>query len=166
MVRLSLTLLAVTIAAGSVRADHFAIELKVQVGKAVKTARTETIALGAKPKAREVLRARAGDRVKVNWSLTNTDARAAVKNVLVYFFAVREEELGQKNVPALTAGVVAQSALTMDFNPKDVARGELNFVIDRPGPYLVRVETRGAAAGAARHEHFAALEILVEEGSP
>src|SRR5713101_3196862 len=101
------------------RADHFAIDLKVQAGKESKTAQAETAALGSKAKKRAVLNAKVGDRITVKWTMTNSDAKTAVKNVLVHFFAVKLEEIGQKTTPKLDKGVVAESALVMDFNPKD-----------------------------------------------
>src|SRR6266852_5067898 len=101
------------------RADHFAIDLKVQAGKESKTAQTETAALGLKAKKRAVLNAKVGDRITVKWTMTNSDAKTAVKNVLVHFFAVKLEEIGQKTTPKLDKGVLAESALVMDFNPKD-----------------------------------------------
>lgn len=144
------------------RADHFAIDLKVQAGKNSKSAQEETASLGSKAKKRMVLNAKVGDRIVVKWTLTNKNAKTAVKNVLVHFFAVKQEELGQKTTPKLDKGVVAESALVMDFNPKDKTHGELSFVVDRPGPYLLRVETIGAAIGDSGHEHFAALDLLVK----
>jgi len=143
-------------------AADFAIELKVQAGKKVLSAREEKSDIGATPRKREVLRLKAGDRVQVRWTMINRD-KAAIKNVLVHFFAVKEAELGQKIQPKLDKGVQAESALVMDFNPKDKATGELAFIVAQPGPYLLRLETIGAAVGERGQEFFAALELLVEE---
>jgi len=146
-----------------VRADHFTVELKAQVGKSALTAITETASLGTIAKKRGVLQIKAGERITVHWRLKNDDAKASLKDVLVHFFAVREMELGQKTTPKLNKDVAAETALTMDFNPKDTAKGELSLTLERAGPYLLRIETIGAAVGADGHEHFAALEILVQE---
>ena len=162
MARITLAVCLAIITSPLARADHFSIDLKVQAGKNSKTAKTETAALGLKAKKRDVLRAKAGDRIIVKWTMTNADAKSAVKNVLVHFFAVKLEEIGQKTTPKLDKGVVAESALVMDFNPKDKTQGELSFIIDRAGPYLLRLETIGAAIGDSGHEHFAALDLLVK----
>jgi hypothetical protein len=161
MIRVTFFVCVVSTAAGQARADHFSIDLKVQAGKESKTAQAETASLGSKAKKREVLHAKVGDRITVQWTMTN-NAKMAVKNVLVHFFAVKQGEIGQKTTPKLDKGVVAESALVMDFNPKDKTKGELSFVIDRAGPYLLRLETIGAAIGDSGHEHFAALDLLVK----
>jgi hypothetical protein len=145
-----------------VRAHHFTIDLTAQAGDASKTARAETAAPGIKPKARVLLRVKAKGLVTVRWTLTNSDAKATFKNVTVHFVAVRQEKLGQATMPKLNRGVVAETALTMDFKPRDSTKGELAFTMDAPGPYLLRLETIGAAVGPDGHEHFAALDLLVE----
>jgi hypothetical protein len=143
------------------RADHFAIELEARAGKESKTAHTEAVALGATPKPRPVLEVKAGERVTVKWTLRCTDPKETYKDVVVHFFAVKEEKTGQQAVPKLDRDVTAESALTMDFKPKDANDGELSLTIDRPGSYLLRVETIGAAVGLEGHEHFAALDLVV-----
>ena len=95
--------------------------------------------------------------------MTNRD-KAVAKNVLVHFFAVKEDELGQKIQPKLDKGVQAETALVMDFNPKDQAKGEVKL-LRRPAPGLICfVWKRSAAATGDRgSEFFAALELLAED---
>jgi hypothetical protein len=144
------------------KAHHFAIDLKARASKESRTAQAEMLAPGVKAKPRAVLHVKAGQRVAVQWTLTNTDRAATYKEVLVHFFVVKEDQVGQQLVPKLLKGVVAESALTMDFRPGDRNRGELSFVIDQPGDYLLRLETIGAAVGADGHEHYAALDVVVK----
>lgn len=163
--RLKCILLAmplILLCGGRLAAGDFGIELKVLVGKKSLTASEEKADFGTKPGKRAVLKIQAGDRVEVRWVMTNRD-KAMAKNVLVHFFAVKEEELGQKVQPKLDKGVLTETALVMDFNPKDQAKGELNFTVAQAGPYLLRLETIGAATGDRGSEFFAALELLVEE---
>ncbi len=141
---------------------EFKIDLKVEVGSASKTVHAETAALGVKPRPREVLQAKARSKIAVRWTLTNADSKKTFKNVVVHFVAVKEEMLGQRNIPKLNKGVAAESALTMDFGPRDATRGELSFTIDTAGSYLVRLETIGAAAGDEGQEYFAALDLAIE----
>jgi hypothetical protein len=143
------------------RADHFAIDLEARAGKESKTAHAEAAALGATPKPRPVLEVKAGERVTVKWTLRCTDPKETYKDVVVHFFAVKEEKTGQQAVPKLDRDVTAESALTMDFKPKDANDAELSFTVDRPGSYLLRLETIGAAVGLEGHEHYAALDLVV-----
>jgi hypothetical protein len=143
-------------------APSFAIDLKLQSATASKTAHAEVSALGVKPMPRQVLHVKAGERLRVEWALANIDAGKSFKNVVVHFMAIKEDSLNQLQVPRLDKGLAAESALTMDFAPKDTARGALNFAIDVPGFYLVRIETRGVATNGNDEEYFAALDLVVE----
>ncbi len=142
-------------------AEPFAIDLEVRCGKVKKTAHAESAAPGVKPQKRDILEIKAGDQVRVNWKLRSTDPKATLKDITIHFFAVKEERAGQRTVPKLDKGVVAESALSMDFGPKDKNEGALSFIIDEPGCYLLRLETIGATAGPAGHENFAALDVKV-----
>jgi hypothetical protein len=157
-----LTVLGGWLVAASVgKAETFSIDLEVQAGKKGPKAKAETRVVGEKPKPRVVVKAKAGETIKVHWVLRNTDPKATVKDVLVHFFAVREEKVGQAAVPKLGKDVAAESALTMDFPPKDSAEGNLSFTITRKGAYLIRLETIGALRGQDGHEVFAALDLVV-----
>jgi hypothetical protein len=100
--------------------------------------------------------------VKVKWVLTNSHAKDSFKDVVVHFFAVKEDEAGQKVVPQLGKSVTVESASTVDFRPGDKTRAELTFTIDTPGAYLLRLETIGAAIDPGGHEHYAALDVVVQ----
>jgi hypothetical protein len=159
---LSLVIYACTLAPAPARAHHFAIDLDVSSGKEKKTAHAEELGLGSKPKARAVVAIKAGATVKVKWKLSNIDAKATYKDVTVHFFVVKEQMLGQAFVPKLLPkDMVAESALTMDFKPKDKNEGELTFTIASAGSYMLRLETIDAAVGKDGHEHFAALDLEV-----
>jgi hypothetical protein len=146
---------------GTARADHFTIDLGVQAGKVSQTAHAEMAAIGVKPKERAILEVKAGERISVKWALASAAPKETVKDVTVHFFVVKEEKAGQQIVPKLDRDVIAESALTMDFKPKDKTKGELSFTIEKAGAYLLRLETIGAAAGTDGHEHFAALDLVV-----
>ncbi len=143
----------------SARADDFAIDLEARQGKASRTAHAGQLAIGARAKPRGLLVVKAGERVTVKWTLTRTASKEVVKDVVVHLFVVKEEKAGQRAVPKLDRDVLAETAMTMDFNPKDRAHGDLTFSIEKPGTYLLRLETIGAARGPEGHEHFAALDV-------
>jgi hypothetical protein len=145
----------------AVAAEPFVIDLEVHCGKASKTAHAESAAVGAKPKERPLLEVKAGDKITAHWKLSGADAKAKIEDVTVHFVAVGEEQANQPPSRKMVKGVVAESALIMDVGPKDINESELSFTIDKPGYYLVRVETIDAVAGGAAHDSFAALDVKV-----
>lgn len=164
MSRLLLSLAALAGVFGSrvVAEEPFTIDLTVSVGKASKAVHAESAAPLAKHKERETLDAKAGARITVKWKLVNVDPKATIKDVTVHFYAAQAENAGQAAIKNLGKAVVAESALNMDFTPKETNEGELNFSIDKPGLYLLRLETIGAVAGPGGHEEFAALDVRVK----
>jgi hypothetical protein len=145
----------------AVASEPFAIDLEVRCGKASKTAHAESAAVGARAEERPLLEVKAGDKITVQWKLRGADAKAKIEDVTVHFVAVGEEQTNQPPSRKMVKGVLAESALIMDVGPKDVNESELSFTIDKPGYYLVRVETIGAVAGGAAHDDFAALDVKV-----
>ena len=140
-------------------AEPFTIDLEVHSGKASKTAHAESAAPDAKPAPRGVLEIKAGDRVTVQWKLSGADPKAKLEDVTIHFYAVKEEKPGQPAAAKLTKGVVAETALTMDFGAEAKNESELTFTIAKPGSYLFRLETIGAAMGLDGHEDFSAIDV-------
>jgi hypothetical protein len=145
------------------RADHFTINLKVETSAGSRTVHAQAATLGgAKSPSRPLLEGASGKPIAIHWTLTSTERSETFKDVLVHFFIVKEEKAGQQVVPKLDKQVEVESALTMDFKPGDKSQGEQTFQIDKPGVYLVRLETVGAAVGGDGHEHFAALDLVIK----
>jgi hypothetical protein len=149
-----------------VRADHFTIDLEVKGPKAGRTvhaeaAATEPLDLGAKPKLRAVLEVQAGDTIAIKWTLTSTAPKETVKDVLVHFYAVKIDKAGDRPPPKLDKGVLLETALTMDFKPKDKSEGELNLLVDKAGVYLLRLETSYKPVDPEAHQPFATLDLIV-----
>jgi hypothetical protein len=140
--------------------EAFTIELKVETSGSSQTAHADPIALGAVPKARKVLKGKVGVPLKISWTVTSAGAKTEMKNILVHFFTVKEQKLGQQNTPKLTKDVTAESAVSLDFAPGDKSKGSLTFTVDQPGFYLMRLETIGAPEG---QDCFAALDLAIQE---
>jgi len=155
---------------GPARADQFTIDLEVKGPKATRTVHAEKAgpadlsALGTKPKPREILEVHAGDKITIKWTLTSTEPKETVKDVVVHFYAVKINKAGDSPPAKLNKDVLLESALTMDFKPKDKNEGELSLQVDKPGVYFLRLEpllkARGAAADADDHEYFANLDVV------
>src|SRR5260370_13050540 len=146
-----------------VRAEHAKITVDVIAPGGQQTALVDQTppAWGKNP--RPVQKAKAGEPIKINWTLTNVYPHKTLTNVVVHFFIVKVKKAGQKEAPDLNGEVVQESAFEMDFKPGAKA-GQRNTVrIDEPGGYLVRVETRQTGND---HEHFAAIDLVVEARSP
>lgn len=142
-------------------ASDMELTLQVKAGEqVVSTERTYEQPSETKPQPRAVFTSRGAETLVVTWTVKNTGEEEKYEDVLIHCFVVREEEAGQENVPDL-ADPVQESALTMDFKPGGSASGEFSLIIDKPGAYLVRVETRNMLATHG-HEHYAALDLVRE----
>ena len=98
--------------ARAVRAEHFDIKL-VAAGPDGVT--QQAFADQAPPPAglnpRPVLKARAGDRITVQFIMTNVYPHGTAKGAGVHYYVVPESRLGQNTVPALNSGVVTEAPL-------------------------------------------------------
>jgi len=114
---------------------------------------------------RPTLKARAGEAVKIQWMMTNVYPHKTLENVVVHFYVAREGTAGQKAVPDLgiEANVVLESAIEMDFKPGAKAGARTTIRVDKPGTYLIRIESRQTQSD---HEHFAAVDLIVEADKP
>jgi len=159
------------------RADEFQVTLQIQQGKHKVQATSELPAgeqtgVSAKKRLNIKPRLNIGDRNKtrprllfhvhanqtvwVSWQVTQTGSSKTFKDLLVHVFAVKEAKAGQRQVPKLTKHTAYESALTMDFKPKDRAQGRFQLKFEQPGTYLVRAETIGLANKLGREFHAAA----------
>ena len=114
---------------------------------------------------RPVLKVKAGKPIKIQWMLTNVYPHKTLENVVVHFYVAKERKAGQEATPDLSveADVVFESAIEMDFKPSAKAGARNTLRIDKPGAYLVRIESRQTNSD---HEHFAAIDLVVEEEKP
>jgi len=143
-------------------ASDFEIHLSVKSdGQETRTERTDESPTRSRKLTRPVMRIGHNASVSLSWDAANTDKSEAYEDVLVHFFVVEEKQVGQTAVPKLSAGVVYEGALTMDFRPRDKADWRLTLKIPDAGNYLVRVETIGMASKHG-HEHFAAMDLVVK----
>lgn len=85
----------------------FTIELSVRAGKDGKVAEAAYPSADRKP--RTVLNAAADTAMTVRWTVRNIDT-ATVPDVLVHFFAVKQDRPDQPEVPKLNKHVVVKSA--------------------------------------------------------
>jgi len=166
-------------------ADEFQVDLQIQQGKQ-KVQATSKLPIseptkeggdkpseivsrlrqkqGDKPRPLPVLHIHADQTVWVGWQVTETESSEKFKDLLVHVFAIQEAKTGQQTVPKLSELAAYESALTMDFTPKDQAQGRFQLKFEQSGSYLVRVETMGLA-DLLGHEFFAAVDVEVDRAA-
>ena len=148
------------IASRPVRAEHFDIKL-LAVGPDGVTqeayADQSPPAAGLNP--RPVLKARAGDRITVQFIMTNVYPHGTAANAGVHYYVVRESQLGQKTVPDPAQGVVIEGTFTFALKPQARIGTRQHFTIRQPGTYLLRVESQRTQRD---HEHFSAIDIQIQ----
>lgn len=149
------------LAAASARAEHAKINLDVTTPSDKKAAFVDQTPPESGKTPRPRIKARAGERIKVEYLLTNVYPHKTLENVVVHFFIARQEMPGQKDLPDLNQeeGLVLETAFDLDMKPGGKAGARTTVTINNPGAYLIRVETRNTGSD---HEHFAALDLIVE----
>ena len=140
-------------------AEHARIELEVVGQDGQATARVDQTPPEWGKNPRPVLRVKAGEPVKVRFLLTNVYPHKTLANAVVHLFVAAEAKAGQKELPDLDDSVVLESAFDVDLKPGAKVGQRSTIRIDRPGAYLIRVETRNTESD---HEHFAAIDLVVE----
>jgi hypothetical protein len=165
MLRSSLRVLAVVVAAfpSAAFAEHAKVNLDVVTPSEQKTAHVDQTPPEWGKNPRPVVKAKVNDPIKIQWTFTNVYPHKTLENVVVHFFVVRQSKVGQKELPDMRGDVVVESAFEMDFKPGAKAGQRNTLKIDTPGVYLVRVESRGTDSD---HEHFAAVDLVVEAAKP
>jgi hypothetical protein len=141
-----------------VHAEHAKINLEVSApGGHVSASVDQTPpAWGKNP--RPVLKAKVNDPIRINFTLTNVYPHKKLENVVVHFFVAPETKAGQRELPVLNEDVFTETAFEMDFKPGGKVGQRSTMRIDKPGAYLVRVETRNTQSD---HEHFAAIDLVI-----
>jgi hypothetical protein len=155
-------LLAAALCSRPAGAEHFDILLQAECGDQKVTSTTDTTPPIGGVNPRPVLAVKSGGTVKVSWSMASGFPHGVMKGVTVHFFVVRQQNLGQKPVPDPSgAGGIVNNTFKMDFAPKAVATGSVQFKAPDPGAYLVRIQSEDTHVEHG-HEHFSALDLSVE----
>jgi hypothetical protein len=160
---MALVLFGATWAGLEARAEHAKINLDVEGPREQKSAYVDQTPPDWGKNPRPVVRARVNEPIRVHWTFTNVYPHKTLQNVVIHFYVARESKAGQKETPDLRGDVVQESAFEMDFKPGAKAGQRNTFKIDAPGAYLVRVESRQTGSD---HEHFAAIDLVVEADAP
>lgn len=157
------SILSSGVASAVAHAEHAKITLDVATSGTQQTAFVDQTPPISGKNPRPLIKVKAGEAIKVNWMLTNVYPHKTLENVVVHFFVASEKAVNTKEFPDLNRDVVTETAFEMDFKPGGKAGQKSTFRIETPGVYLVRVETRQTNSD---HEHFSAIDIVVEGQNP
>src|SRR5947208_17155396 len=104
---------------GPGRAEHAKINLDVTASGEQVTAFVDQTPPEHGKNPRPVIKAKVGEPIKVQFTLTNVYPHKTLENVVVHFYIARQGKAGQKPTPDLGAEgvVVLESAFEMDFKP-------------------------------------------------
>lgn len=145
-------------AASTARAEHFAIELTVKSAHDQATAHADTDppAQGVNP--RPLCHARRGEDLTFQFILSSNFPHGTKDHVGVRYCVAPEKQAGDKSPPEPGRPAVIEGSFVMDFKPDGRVGVRQRLRIDKPGAYLVRVESLHSDSD---HEHFAALDLVI-----
>jgi hypothetical protein len=145
------------------RGEHAKINLEVSTAREHVTAFVDQTPPEWGKNPRPVLRAKVNEPIKIQVLLTNVYPHKTLENVVVHFYIAKERKVGQNELPDLKGDIVIETAFDMDFKPGGKAGQRSTVKIETAGIYLVRIETRNTQSD---HEHFAAVDLVVEPTKP
>ncbi len=158
LVVLLTVIIVVSLTGRAVRAEHAKINLDVAVGRENVTAHVDQTPPEWGKNVRPVIKAKVNEPIRINYLFTNIYPHKTLENVVVHFFVVRQDKVGQKELPDMKGDVVIETAFDMDLKPRSKAGQRSTLRISTPGVYLVRIETGKTQSD---HEHFAAIDLVV-----
>jgi hypothetical protein len=92
--------------------------------------------------------------------MTDAKPHGPFVQLKVRYYLAREAKAGQKQPPAPGADPILQGEFIMDMNYKDRVGVRQEFHVDKPGTYLLRVES---ANSHGDHEHFSAVDLEIKD---
>jgi hypothetical protein len=141
--------------------EHAKIELNVVSASGQVTAFMDQTPPPSGKNPRPVLQAKVNQRIKIDYMFVNDYPTKTLKDVVIHFYVAPIEKVGQKETPTLSEeSLIIETAHDLDLRPGGRTGGRAVLRIDRPGVYLVRVESQNTASD---HEHFAAIDLVVTD---
>ena len=117
MIAALLSTIALLITSPPARAEHAKITLEVVAPDNQQTAFMDQTPPDWGKNPRPVVKVKVGDPVKIKWMFINIYPHKTLENVVVHFFVVREEKVGQKALPELNDDVLLNPPSTWTSSP-------------------------------------------------
>ena len=140
-------------------AEHFNIDLTIKSAADQATAHSDTDPPPQGVNPRPVCHARRGEELTLTFFFVSNFPHGTKKDVIVHYLIAPEKEAAKKNPPDPAKPPVLEGSFRMDFKPDGKVGLRQRFHIDQPGAYIVRI---GSVNSDSDHEHFAALDLVVE----
>jgi hypothetical protein len=140
-------------------AEHFEIELTIRASHDQATAHSDTDPPPQGVNPRPVCHAKRGEELTLQFMFSSNFPHGTKKGVGVRYYVAPEKAAGNKSPPDPGKPPVTEGSFTMDFKPDGRVGLRQRLKIDRPGAYLVRVESLQSDSD---NEHFAALDLVIE----
>ena len=141
------------------RAEHFAISLTIETAHDRGEAHADTDPPAQGLDARPACHLKARETFTLQFFLSSSFPHGTKKGVTIHYYIAPEKAAGVKAPRLADKPAVLEGTFLMDFKPDGKVGLRQQLHIDRPGAYLVRVESQHSDSD---HEHFAALDLVVE----
>jgi hypothetical protein len=141
------------------RAEHFDFILTVENGSEKVEARSDDDPPAGGYNPRPVLHGHTGETLHWQFFMTNAKPHDPFVQLKVRYYLAPEAKAGQKQPSAPGADPIVQGEFIVDMNYKDRVGVRQEFHVDKPGIYLLRVES---ANSHSDHEHFSAVDVEIK----
>lgn len=143
------------------RAESFVVTLELQGAHGKQSVTNAIAASRTANKPRAKFKAQVNESLKVLYRIGH-NSPTPIEDVLVHLYVAPEEQLNQMRPPNLKSElVILESALVMDFKTNHIAQGTFSFKVNRPGIFLVRVESLDSE-NTLLDESFAAIDLEIQ----
>jgi hypothetical protein len=143
---------------GMVRGEHFDFTLTAKSASEQVEAHSDDDPPAGGFNPRPILHGRAGETLHWQFLMTNAKPHEPFVQLKVRYYLAPEAKAGQKEVPGLKDSTV-EGEFVLDLKFKGRVGVRQQFHVDKPGFYLLRVETDNSHSD---HEHFSAVDIEIK----
>jgi hypothetical protein len=152
-------LILLCIVPARVRAEHFDFTLTVKSAAEKVEAHSDDDPPAGGFNPRPILHGRAGETMHWLFLMTNTKPHDPFLQLKVRYYLALETKAGQKEPTAPIKDSTVEGEFVVDLKYKGRVGVQQHFRLDKPGVYLLRVETDNSHSD---HEHFSAIDIEIK----
>jgi hypothetical protein len=140
-------------------AEHFDFTLTVENASEKVEAHADTDPPADGINTRPVFHGHTGEMLVWQFFMTNVKPHEPFPQLKVRYYLAPQAKAGQKESPGPNEVPVVEGEFILDLDYKDRVGLRQQFRVDKPGLYLLRVET---ADSHSDHEHFSAVDVEIK----